>query len=101
MDTEEFCFRRRREERLAKVMANKDKYRPLMVCLSLVLCLEVRVCCVAFLHMVGVSFLHEVCLLRDSGRCAGFGHGTGHFLTRVPPRSDRMDFANPTFEKMA
>jgi hypothetical protein len=36
-----------------------------MVCMSLVLCLEVREWCVPFLLMVGMSFLHGVCLLGE------------------------------------
>jgi hypothetical protein len=31
----EFCFRRKHEERLARQMANKDRYALLVVCLSL------------------------------------------------------------------
>jgi hypothetical protein len=37
----------------------------LVVCLSLVLCLRVRVWCIPFLLKVGVSFLHKVCLLTE------------------------------------
>jgi hypothetical protein len=35
------------------------------VCLSLVLCLGMRVWCVPSLHGRGVRFLHRVCLLKD------------------------------------
>jgi hypothetical protein len=33
---DEFCFKRKREERMAKEWANKDRYNPPMVYLSLV-----------------------------------------------------------------
>jgi hypothetical protein len=51
----EFCFRRKHEERLARELANKDRYRLLMVCLSLGWCRGVRVWCVPFTLVRGVS----------------------------------------------
>jgi hypothetical protein len=51
----EFCFRRKREERLARELANNNRYHPLVVCLSLGWCREVRVWCVLFTLMRGVS----------------------------------------------
>jgi hypothetical protein len=40
---DEFCFKRKREERMAKEWANKDKYTPPVVYLSLVCrCPELR-----------------------------------------------------------
>jgi hypothetical protein len=50
----EFCFRRRREERLAMEMANKDRYRPSRGVLSLVLCLRVRVLWI-WSHLGGIG----------------------------------------------
>jgi hypothetical protein len=45
----EFCYKRRREERMAKEWANKDGYHLLVVCLSLV-ChyLREKVLCIRF-----------------------------------------------------
>jgi hypothetical protein len=56
----EFCFRRKHEERLARELANKDKYRPLVVCLSQGWCREVRVWCVPSTLVRGVSLCLEV-----------------------------------------
>jgi hypothetical protein len=137
----EFCFRRKREERLVRELANKDRYRPS--------------CGVPEPRLVprGEGMVRTIyprgrCEfvprgdppLREGGRCVGFGrdefagrsfargqyeYGGGHdrsFRSQrsygprsplhgtrspprgrvgVPPRRDRMDFANPMFEKMA
>jgi hypothetical protein len=60
----EFCFRRRREERLAMETTKRTVNALLVVCLSLMLCLRVRVLCI-WSHLGGIgAFLPEV--LRDS-----------------------------------
>jgi hypothetical protein len=51
----EYCFRRKRDERFAREMTNKDRYALLVVCMSLVWCLEVRVLCTPFCVRVDVS----------------------------------------------
>jgi hypothetical protein len=135
----EFCFRRKREERLARELANKDRYHPSHGVL------EPR------LGPRGEGVVHTIyprerCELvprgepphREGGMHAGFGRGEfagrsfalGQYEyggndrnfrsqrsygprsplrgTRspprgrvgVPPRRDRMDFANPTFQQM-
>jgi hypothetical protein len=56
----EFCFRRKREKRLARQLAKKDMYRLLVVCLSLDWCREVRVWCVPFTLVRGVSLCLKV-----------------------------------------
>jgi hypothetical protein len=134
-----FCFRRKCEERLARELANKDKYHPSRGVP------EPRLVprgegMVRTIHPRGRrEFVprgdppH-----REGGWRVGFGHGefAGHSFAhgqyefggnkrsfrsqwsygpryplrgtrspprgrvRVPPRRDRMDFANPTFEKM-
>jgi hypothetical protein len=50
----EFCFRRKCEERLARELANKDRYPLLVVCLSLGWCRGVWVWCVPFTLVRGV-----------------------------------------------
>jgi hypothetical protein len=136
----EFYFKRKREERLARELANKDRYHPSCGVPEprLVLRGEGMVCTI---HPRGRrEFVprgdppH-----REGGRCVGFGRGefAGRSFARgqyeyggndrsfrsqrsygprsplrgtrspsrgrvgVPPRRDRMDFANPTFEQMA
>jgi hypothetical protein len=136
----EFCFRRKREERLARELANKDRYRPS--------------CGVPEPRLVprGEGMVRTIYPRerrefvprgepphREGGRRVGLGRG--EFARRsfargqyeyggndrsfrsqrsygpwsplrdtrspprgrvgVPPRRDRMDFANPTFEQMA
>jgi hypothetical protein len=136
----EFCFRRKHEERLAREMANKDRYRPSRGVPEPRLVPRAE-------GMVGTIYpreRHEFVPRgelphREGGRCVSFGHG--EFAGRsfacgqyeygrndrsfrsqrsygprsplrgmrspprgrvvVPPRRDGMDFANPTFEKMA
>jgi hypothetical protein len=136
----EFCFRRKREERFAREMENKDRYRPSHG--------------VPEPRMVprGEGVVHTIYPRerrefvprgvppqRDGGRCVRFGRGefAGRSFTHgqyeyggndrsfrsqrsygprspprgtrspprrcvaVRPRSDRKDFANPTFEQMA
>jgi hypothetical protein len=56
----EFCFRRKREEKLARELANKDRYCLLVVCLSLGWYQEVRVWCVPFTLERGGSLCLEV-----------------------------------------
>jgi hypothetical protein len=135
-----FCFRRKREERLARELANKDRYRPS--------------CGVPEPRLVprGEGMVRTIYprerrefvlrgepTQREGGSHVGFGRGefAGRSFARgqyeyggndrsfrsqrsygarssllgthspprgrvgVPPRSDRMDFANPTFEQMA
>jgi hypothetical protein len=136
----EFCFRRKREERLARELANKDRYRPSRGVPEPRL-LPIGEGMVRTIHPRGRrEFLprgdppH-----REGGRHVGFGRG--EFARRsfargqyeyggndrsfrsqrsygsrsplrgtrspprgrvgVPPRKDRMDFANPAFEQMA
>jgi hypothetical protein len=56
----EFCFRRRREERLAMETTKRTVNALLVVCLSLMLCLRVRVLCIRS-HLGGIgAFLPEV-----------------------------------------
>jgi hypothetical protein len=56
----EFCFRRRREERLAMETTKRTVNALLVVCLSLMLCLRVRVLCI-WSHLGGIgAFLPEV-----------------------------------------
>jgi hypothetical protein len=55
----EFCFRRKREERLARELANKDRYRPSRGVPSLGWCREARVWCVPFTLERGVSLCLE------------------------------------------
>jgi hypothetical protein len=136
----EFRFRRKREERLARELANKDRYRPSHGVLEprMVMRGEGMVCTI---------YPRERCEFvprgeppqREGGRSVGFGCGefAGRSFGRgqyesggndrsfrsqrsygpwsplrgthspprghagVPPRRDRMDFANPTFEQMA
>jgi hypothetical protein len=136
----ELCFRTKREERLARELANKDRYRPSRGVPEprLVPRGEGMVCTI---YPCG---RHEFVPRgepphREGGRCVGFGRGefAGRSFPRgqyeygendrsfrsqrsygpqsplrgmrspprgcvgVPPRRDRMDFANPTFEQMA
>jgi hypothetical protein len=56
----EFCFRRKREERLATELANKDSTALLVVCLSLGWCRDARVWCVPFTLERGMSLCLEV-----------------------------------------
>jgi hypothetical protein len=56
----EFCFRRKREKRLARELSNKDRYALLVVCLSLGWCREARVWCVPFSLERGISLCLEV-----------------------------------------
>jgi hypothetical protein len=46
-------------------MANKDWYHPLVVCLSLAWCLEVRELCTPFLVKGGMSLCLKVCHYRE------------------------------------
>jgi hypothetical protein len=135
----EFCFRRKREERLARELANKDRYCPSRGVP------EPR-SVPRGEGMVRTIYPRERCEFvprgepphREGGRRVGFGRG--EFARRsfargqyeyggndrsfrsqrsygprsplrgarspprgrvgVPPRRDRMDFANPTFEQM-
>jgi hypothetical protein len=136
----EFCFKRKREERLARELANKDMYRPSRGVPEPRLVPRGE-------GMVRTIYPRERRELvsrgepphRKGGRCVGFGRGEfygcsfahgqyeyggndhsfrsqrsyrprsplcgtrspprGH--VGVPPRRERMDFANHTFEKMA
>jgi hypothetical protein len=54
------AFRRKREERFSREMANKDNTALLMVCLSLVWCQEVRVWFVPFTLERGMSLCLKV-----------------------------------------
>jgi hypothetical protein len=136
----EFCFRRKREERLARELANKDRYRPSRGVPEPRLVLSGE-------GMVRTIYPRGRCEFvprgdpphREGGRRVGFGHGefAGRSFARgqyeyggndrsfrpqrsygprsplrgtrspprgrvgVPPRRDRMDFSNPTFEQMA
>jgi hypothetical protein len=56
----EFCFRRKREDRLARELANKDRYRPSRGVPGLGWCREVRVWCVPFTLLRGVSLCLKV-----------------------------------------
>jgi hypothetical protein len=56
----EFCFRRKREERLDRKLDNKDRYRPSRGVSSLGWCREARAWCVPFTLERGVSFCLEV-----------------------------------------
>jgi hypothetical protein len=60
---------------LARDMVNKDRYRPSCGCLSLGWCREVRVCCVPFTLVKGVSLPRGEPPHREGGRRVGFGHG--------------------------
>jgi hypothetical protein len=136
----EFCFRRKREERLAREMANKDRYRPSHGVS------EPRLVprCEGMVHTIYPRERREFVPRggppqRDGGRRVGYGCGefAGCSFARgqweyggndrsfrsqrsygpwsplrgtcspprgrvgVPPRRDRMDSANPTFEQMA
>jgi hypothetical protein len=135
----EFCFRKKREERLARELANKDRYRPS------------RGVPEPRLVPRGEGMVRTIYPRgrreyvprgepphREGGRRVGFGHGefAGRSFARgqyeyggndrnfrsqrsygprsplrgtrspprgrvgVPPRRDRMDFANTTFEQM-
>jgi hypothetical protein len=134
----EFCFRRKREERLARELANKDRYRPSHGVPEPRLVPRGE-------GMVRTIYPQERREFvprgepphREGGRRVGFGRGefAGRSFARgqyeyggndrsfrsqrsygprsplrgacspprgrvgVPPRSDRMDFANPTFEQ--
>jgi hypothetical protein len=136
----EFCFRRRHEERLARELANKDRYRPSHGAPKPRLVPRGE-------GMVRTIYPRERREFvprgepphREGGRRVGFGRGefAGHSFAcgqyeyggndcsfrsqrsygpwsplhgacspprgrvGVPPRSDRMDFADPTFEQMA
>jgi hypothetical protein len=136
----EFFFRRKYEERLAREMANKDKYHPSRGVPEPRLVPRGE-------GMVHTIYPRERCEFvprgeppqREGGRCVGYGRGefAVHLFTRgqyeyggndhsfrsqrsygpwsplhgmcspprgrmgVPPRRDRMDFANPTFVKIA
>jgi hypothetical protein len=135
----EFCFRKKCEERLARELANKDRYHPPSGVLEPRLVMRGE-------GMVRTIYPRERCefvtraepLHRQDGRRVGFGRG--EFVGRsfahgqyeygrndrsfrshrsyrprsplrgtrspprgrvgVPPRRDRMDFANPMFEQM-
>jgi hypothetical protein len=136
----EFCFRRKREDRLARELANKDRYRPSRGVPEPGLVLRGE-------GMVRTIYPRERREFvprgepphREGGRRVGLGRGefAGRSFARgqyeyggndrsfrsqrsygpqsplrgtrspprgrvgVPPRRDRMDFANPTFEQMA
>jgi hypothetical protein len=136
----EFCFRRKHEERLARELANKDRYRPSRGVPESRLVLRGE-------DMVRTIYPRERREFvppgepphREGGRCVGFGRGEfagcsfarGQYKyggndrsfrsqrsyrlrsplcvmrspprgrTGVPPRRDRMDFANPMLEQMA
>jgi hypothetical protein len=135
----EFCFRRKREERLARELANKDRYRPSLGVPEPRLVLRGE-------GMVRTIYPREWCEFVPRGEaprregCRRIGFGRGEFAGRsfahgqykyggndrsfrsqrsygprsplrgtrspprgrvgVPPRRDRMDFANPMFEPM-
>jgi hypothetical protein len=81
----EFCFERKREERLGRQMANKDKYRPSRVVPEPRLVPRGE-------GMVRIIYPHERHEFaprgepphREGGRCVGFGRGefAGHFFAR-------------------
>jgi hypothetical protein len=64
----EFCFRRKREETLARELINKDRYRPSRGALSLVWYREVREWCVPFTLEGGVTIPRA---------CPTVKHGSG------------------------
>jgi hypothetical protein len=136
----EFCFRKKREERLAREWPTRTDTALLVVCLSLGWYQEVREWCVPSTLVGGVSMCLEVShhiekvvgvlgLSMVSLLDVLFAHGQYEYggndrsfrsqrsyeprsplrgmrsppmgRVGVPPRRDRMDFANPTFEQMA
>jgi hypothetical protein len=136
----EFCFRRKREDRLARELSNKDRYRPSCGVPEPELVLRSEGMVRTIYPRERREFVpREEPPHRDSGTRVGFGRGefAGRSFARgqyeyggnnrsfksqrsygsrsplrvtrspprgcvgVPPRSDRIDFANLTFEQMA
>jgi hypothetical protein len=136
----EFCFRRKREERLAIQLDNKDRYRPSRGVPEPRLVPRGE----GMVRTIYPRVRHEFLPRgdpphREGGKCVRYGHGefAGRSFARgqyeyggndhsfrsqisygprsplrgtrspprgragVPPRRDKMDFANPTFEQMA
>jgi hypothetical protein len=136
----EFCFRRKREESLARELANKDRYHPSRgVPKPRLVPRGESMVCIIYPRKRREFVPRGEPPHREGGRCVGFGCGefVGCSFARgqyeyggndrsfrsqksygpwspicgtcsprrgcvgVPPRRDRMDFANPMSEQMA